>query len=229
MINIEKDTPVEYSKQSRDYQVFSFIYTILFNYTKMYVDLVKNVWTDNIDSKLLDLRAYTLNFIPKFQWDNSDLLGVTNCFRYLLRTKGTKNAIQSCLEILARVRGITLTGLSVQITEDNLVQLILNEDVADVGNIEDLLRYILPAGTTYEIIKYSRLNSTVKPTEIVVDNVVYMADGKNEYQSNEFVIPNKDTPEDQLVPERMSNSMVNRHISSIITDGTEADAPYEGD
>ena len=95
MINIETDTPIEYSKQSRDYQVFSFIYSALFNQSKMYIDLMKNIWTDNIDDKLLSLRSYTLNFIPKFEWENKDLLGVTNCFRYLMRTKGTKEAIKN--------------------------------------------------------------------------------------------------------------------------------------
>ena len=73
MINLEKDTPVEYSKQSRDYQVFVFLYNAIFNQAKMYVDLIKNIWTDNIDTKLLDLRSYTLNFIPKFEWENQDL------------------------------------------------------------------------------------------------------------------------------------------------------------
>lgn len=43
MINLEKDTPVEYSKQSRDYQVFVFLYNALFNQVKMYVDLIKNI------------------------------------------------------------------------------------------------------------------------------------------------------------------------------------------
>ena len=161
MIDLEKDTPIEYSKQSRDYQVFRFLYTVLFNQVKMYADLIKNIWTDNIDPKLLDLRAYTLNFIPRYQWDNSDLLGTTNNFKYLLRTKGTTGAIKSCLEILARVHGIELTGTNVEVIGPGKIRLILNEKVADTGSIEDLLRYILPAGITYEIIKYSQEDSNV--------------------------------------------------------------------
>jgi len=187
MIDIQKDTPIEYSKQSRDYQVFRFLYTVLFNQLKMHTDQIKNIWTDNVDSKLLDLRAYTLNFIPKYQWENSDLLGVTNCFRYLVRSKGTKGAIEGCLEILARVKGISLTGVNVKVdSATGIVQLIISEEIDDVGNIEDLLRYILPAGCLYEIIKYSRLDSSLTE-DIVVDDELSK---KAEYKSKDLWLPN---------------------------------------
>ena len=38
MIDIIKQTPAEYSEQSRDYQVIARLYTALFNYSKMYID-----------------------------------------------------------------------------------------------------------------------------------------------------------------------------------------------
>ena len=43
MIDAVKDTPIEYSKQSRDYQVLALIYTILFNQPKMFADLIKQI------------------------------------------------------------------------------------------------------------------------------------------------------------------------------------------
>jgi hypothetical protein len=38
MIDIIKQTPEEYSLQSRDYQVLARLYTAVFNYSKMYID-----------------------------------------------------------------------------------------------------------------------------------------------------------------------------------------------
>ena len=67
MINLTKDTPVEYSQQSRDYQVFRFVYDAIFNQSKMFIDLMKNIWTDHIDDKLVPLRASNLNFVPQFE------------------------------------------------------------------------------------------------------------------------------------------------------------------
>ena len=38
MINVVRQTPLEYSKQSRDYQVLARLYTALYNMNKMYID-----------------------------------------------------------------------------------------------------------------------------------------------------------------------------------------------
>ena len=178
MIDLEKDTPIEYSKQSRDYQVFKYVYNALFNQVKMYTDLIRNFWTDDIDNKLLLLRSYTLNFIPYYQWTDNDLRGATNNFKYLMRRKGTKSAIKDCLEILARIKGISLIGTDVQVTDTGLIKLYINEEIADTGNIENLLRYILPAGHYYEIIKYSKQSGDVE-TDLIVDNSFGLASEGN--------------------------------------------------
>ena len=225
MIDLIKDTPVEYSKQSRDYQVFRGVYNSIFNQVKMYTDLINGIWTDHIDNKLLDLRSYTLNFIPKFEWDNDDLRGVTNCFRHLLRTKGTKGAIKECLEILSRVHGISLGITDVELTEDGAVQLTISEDIADIGNIEDLFRYILPAGLTYEIIKYKVIDSAAQ-ANIVVDNRLYV---DSEYATSELYLPN--SKKGYAIPRKLatsesSGSLVDYSTGMIVTDGKERDLPF---
>lgn len=230
MINLEKDTPVEYSKQSRDYQVFVFLYNAIFNQAKMYVDLIKNIWTDNIDTKLLDLRSYTLNFIPKFEWENQDLLGVTNCFRYLVRTKGTEDAIKKSLEILSRIKGIDLIPGSDSriIVENGVVKLLVSEEIDDIGNIEDLLRYILPAGMPYEIVKYSRVSTRFK-NDIVVDSKF---EKSGELKSEKIFLSTKESSEGIYpvpgIVQSVTGSIINYDVNKIVTDGSEGDTPYGG-
>ncbi len=38
MIDVIRQTPAEYSKQSRDYQLIARLFTALYNVTKMYID-----------------------------------------------------------------------------------------------------------------------------------------------------------------------------------------------
>ena len=64
MIDVVRQTPLEYSKQSRDYQVLARLYTSLYNMNKMYIDNM-DIWEKDIDNKLTTLRSRTLNFIPK--------------------------------------------------------------------------------------------------------------------------------------------------------------------
>ena len=198
MIDFEKDTPVEYSKQSRDYQVFVRTYGALFNQIKMYADMLKNIWSDNIDDSLLLLRSYTLNFIPYYKWENDDLRGTTNNFRYLVRRKGTEAAILDCLRILSRVKGVDASHVAVRVSDNGHVRLLLNEEVVDTGNIEDLLRYILPAGCYYDIIKYSEQEGSAKTDIVVGDEFGYYNNSKLEsmYDNADFyLLRNSEQPE----------------------------------
>ena len=105
MIDVIAQTPIEYSKQSRDYQVIARLYTALYNLSKMYIDDM-SVWDANIDNKLSHLRAKTLNFHPKHAWDYDTLDAAVSCLKYLVMRKGTKPAIEDCVIILQRVNNL---------------------------------------------------------------------------------------------------------------------------
>ena len=170
MIDAIKNTPIEYSKQSRDYQALAVIYTFIFNQIKMYSDEIKNIWTDDIDDNLLRLRSLTLNFDYKYNWNNRDLEGITNCFRYLVRTKRTIGAIEMCMQILARLQGLELTSSTVEI-ENHTVIIKLSENLSNLGVIEDVLRYILPAGFGYRVIKYVEVGNTLRTQVGISDSI----------------------------------------------------------
>ena len=154
MIDIIKQTPFEYSKQSRDYQVLARLYTAIFNLTKMYIDDL-NIWTDNIDNKLTYLRASTLNFEPRHLWDEDDLEAITSCFKYLMRYKGATKALEYCVNILMKIEKINGEEIAKPVVfENNNVTIYIPENLLTIGIIEDLVRYLLPSGLTYDIVKY---------------------------------------------------------------------------
>lgn len=241
MIDLRKDTPVEYSQQSRDYQVFRFVYNALMNQIKMYADLTNNVWTDYVDDKLLPSRSFNLNFIPLYEWQNDDLRGATNYFKHVLRTKGTKDAILQCLFILSRIKGISANVVDVQI-ENGVIRLIVDERIGNeyLAEIEDLFRYIFPAGMLYEIVKHSRFDSDLY-TSIVADNntanldsyqteELYMPDSESEYNihryDNDLWQKTKNAiqivgPATGELEKSSRESMINYETGMIITDGHE--------
>lgn len=158
MIDIVKQTPWEYSSQSRDYQVIARLYTALFNYVKTYIDNM-SIWDTNIDNRLTMLRAKTLNFEPDHSWDLDDLEAVTTCFKYLMRNKGTVKALEYCVDILMRIENIVGESLDEVVTMSNYnVTIRVPEDLFTLGIIEDLVKYLLPSGLTYNIIKYKTYN-----------------------------------------------------------------------
>ena len=158
MIDTIKMTPAEYSAQSRDYQVIARLYTALFNLSKMYIDN-NHFWTNDIDKKLSRLRSFTLNFRNKYDWDLDDLKVVSSCFKYLMFRKGTKTALRYCIYILMRIKNLegTITDNNIKII-GNLIEIQIPENLTNLGAIEDLIRYLIPAGFTYRVILYKEVN-----------------------------------------------------------------------
>ena len=176
MIDIVKQTPWEYSSQSRDYQVIARLYTALFNYVKMHIDNM-SIWDSNIDNKLTMLRAKTLNFNPDHSWDLDDLEAVTTCFKYLIRNKGTVKALKYLVDILMRIENIVGESISDAVVMKYYnVTIRVPEDLLTFGIIEDLVKYLLPSGLTYDIIKYKSYNLS----DVVYTDLYYNENNTND-------------------------------------------------
>lgn len=164
MIDVIAQTPIEYSRQSRDYQVIARLYTALYNLSKMYIDDM-DIWNANIDNKLSYLRGKTLNFHPKHAWDYDALDAATSCLKYLVRHKGTKPAIQECVRILERVNQLKdiPNGPIVEVDYDTYTIIIkIPKQLASMGVVEDLLRLIIPIGMGYRIVEFEMITDGVE-------------------------------------------------------------------
>ena len=173
MIDVIKQTPKIYSEMSRDYQIISRLQSALYNVSKMYIDNM-SIWESDIDDKLAYLRAKTLNFDPKHSWSLKDLESVTSCFKYLIKRKGAKIALEYLLNILMKVHNLKNSNSKLDMVsiEDNNVTIRVEENLATIGIVEDLIKYILPAGLTYRIIEYKSMDmgSDRPTTEVNVYN-----------------------------------------------------------
>ena len=154
MIDVVKQTPLEYSKQSRDYQILARLYSAIFNLSKMYIDDM-SVWEKDIDNKLSILRARTLNFKTTHTWDQDELEEITYCFKYLMRNKGTKLALEACINIIMKINHIDVNPDSNLVSIDgHEITINIEGGTTNLGVIEDLLKYLLPAGVTYRVNTY---------------------------------------------------------------------------
>lgn len=163
MIDFIKQSPPVYSKESRDYQLISRLLTALLSYSESYSNNM-SVYNDTINPKLSELRALTLNFIPKHQWPTETLNAVTSCFKYLIQSKGSIDAIRTCFYIILRFENIE-SDVDIKI-EGKKLHIEIAENIEKVGAIKDLLEYIVPAGVDYEI-------SIVKPLKNNLTGFVY--------------------------------------------------------
>lgn len=224
MIDIIKQTPIEYSNQSRDYQIIARLYTALFNYNKAYIDNL-NIWDSNIDNKLVYLRAKTLNLDTKHSWDLDELEAVTSCFKFLMRNKGTVSSIKYCINILLRSLGLSTALEDSNIIIDSDTKLItVKADVSSLtsGVIEDLLKYLLPAGWNYRIIQYTTYSgSGVNLTELkYAEDKVKAIELKNSFR---MTIGNDDEKKRFVTHTYVYNDEIGRNLpeSEVITYETD--------
>ena len=170
MIDVIAQTPIEYSKQSRDYQVIARLYTALYNFNKMYIDDM-TVWDANIDNKLSHLRAKTLNFHPKHAWDYDALDAAVSCLKWWIRHKGTRKAIEEVIEILIRINN--LKGKPIVEIDYNTYTIIIKipKKLASMGVVEDLLELIIPIGMGYRIIDYVSITDGLQDYFVFKDEI----------------------------------------------------------
>ena len=172
MIDVINQTPKAYSEQSRDYQVLARLYSALFNLSKMYIDNM-SIWNTNIDNKLTTLRAKTLNFEVDHAWDLNDLEAVVTCFKYLMRNKGTIKALEYCVNILMKVENMEGEDIDEVVAINNYnVTIRVPENLFTLGILEDLIKYLLPGGLTFDIVRYKSYS-----LRDVVKTDIYYQDG----------------------------------------------------
>jgi len=218
MISIQKYTPEVYYDNSRDFQAIGRVCEVLYNYLKMNVDnMVGLPVSDNTDPNLLDLALLTLGFDKHHNYTNVDLIKLAEIFKYVMKIKGTKVAIEEIIYLLLRSQNIeeesfilnihSLTGelrtTSWEATETKpdtfSIDLYVSNKLKDIILIEDVFDYILPAGFIYHIYASSTLSGSI---ETRIKNTSYILNkgyGKNANPVFGQIFKSTDTPSDPLV------------------------------
>lgn len=204
MINVLNNTPSVYSS-SRDFQTISRLYTALFNASKYYSDSI-NYLNDSHDSTLAEYKAKTVNFDTKREWESDILEAVSTSFKYIMKRKGTRTAIEYCINILLRLYNIYGTDIMVTSKElfdsgeyskntsrylcTNYIYIIIPKALATVGIVKDLLDYVLPIGIRYRIIEYIKYNNVIPDLNSEVSDEI--SSNTNVQDSDVTIYNNKD-------------------------------------
>ena len=155
MIDVYASTPQIYYDNSRDFQTLGRVFEVLLNYVKTGVDLVDNSpFAKNLDAKLLHLLAKTLGFDAYRGYTERELRSVCSSFVEMMRCKGSVRSVDIAVSAFLssqrisgayRVKGAFDEEFGSQVIID------LPISVTDTTMLEDLLDYILPAGTSPKI------------------------------------------------------------------------------
>lgn len=178
MIKTKNQLPEYYYNESRDFQFIGRLFDVIFNYNKTSIDSMRNnPLSKNIDDSLIDLCALTVGFSSKREYDTDDLKAICTSFNELIKKKGTKGAIETCVEVLLKSKNIS-DEFSVIINDNFEVEIYVPAKLNDLRLLEDLFVYILPAGFVPVIIYRSSYSPTAI-TEFKFGQKVRISNKKN--------------------------------------------------
>lgn len=172
MIKTQKMTPEVYYNTSRDFQLFGRLYDVIFNYLKNNSNAINDITTNlNPNQKILELMCNTLGFKTTHVYDNNQLSALCSIFLSCMKGKGTAKSVLLLLRMVCCIENSTEEPQIIYGYNTDSLTITLPADVSNLTLVRDVLNYIMPAGTSYELITQSMKGFDAK-TEFFVDSAV---------------------------------------------------------
>lgn len=183
MIEVYKQVPRVYYKESRDFQLLGRLFEVIFNHNKMNSDLIyESLISNEPDRKLISLLTYANGFETIHEYDNNDLFRLAKSFRDIISNKGTQKSIEDAIRLLLKSQNIDKKfDVKYVAYEENKetgkkypvfnVEVDIPAELNDIILLEDLFDYILPTGWTYTIIR-TDIGTEEKRTDIRETDVI---------------------------------------------------------
>jgi len=178
MIKTQKMSPSVYYNKSRDFQLFGRLYDIIFNYVKNNAESINDLSTNiNPNQKILELMCNTLGFKTTHIYSNEQLGALCSIFLSCIKSKGTAKSILLLLKMICSVENSSQEPEILYGYNTDALTIIIPPDITDLTLIRDVLNYIMPVGTSYELISQT-IKGFSATTEISIDTANKDEQGK---------------------------------------------------
>lgn len=190
MIRLQEKTPDVYCSQSRDFQLLCRLYDCVINGVKLNVDGVSKITdTSKCRTNLLPLLERKLGFFTKQTFNDETIRYILSAFPIMVKNKGSLKAVKQAINTFLKVKNVnsdvTIWYIDKAETEyrtgvaNQTLVIGLSTNMRDVTVLEELFKYILPAGFTYSFYFYETLEERNTFTYQHNAKVLYVSDNIN--------------------------------------------------
>ena len=189
MIRSQHSTPSEYTKQSRDFQLLCRLYDMVYNGLQYDISTIPSILDTSIcRDTVLPLLQTKLGFFTNKETDSVSLRYFLDVFPLLVKNKGTAKAIQQAVITFLKINNIDSPVTIYYTVEemvlannytipDHTVLIGVNSSFLDSTLLEEVFKYILPAGIGYFFYFYSDITNLDK--EILENKAVVLYTSHN--------------------------------------------------
>jgi len=172
-IRFQNLTPETYPAESRDFQLLCRLYDSIYNGVKYDTDsIIYLLDTWKIQSNMLPLLQTKLGFFSNKKFDDNQLRYILSVFPDLVRNKGSLNAIKKLLNMCLKLNNIpgsftvsvadSATVINGVLIDAHTIIVGIDTILKSTEILNELAKYILPAGFGFYIYFYKNLNTLDK-------------------------------------------------------------------
>lgn len=146
MFRVENNVPDVYVNESRDFQLFSRLYDLVFQASRFSIDSIENVSdTMRCNDILLPLIATKVGFFTNLNLTSNADRKILSAFPYIIRYKGSLEGIQLVANLFQRIVN-TSVSLYLDESDKDHITIVFENYTSDISLLNSLLEYIRPTG-----------------------------------------------------------------------------------
>ena len=148
MFLVENNVPDVYVNESRDFQLISRLFDLVFQSTRFSIDSMKYISdTKYCNNTLLPLLDSKVGFHTNLNLSDRTHRKILDAFPYIIRHKGSFIGVELVLNLFRRITGVLVTA---ELTDNpNEVLIIFEDNFYDFNILCELLEYIRPVGLLF--------------------------------------------------------------------------------
>lgn len=210
LFRLQNNTPPVYTDESRDFQLFCRLYDALFAGVKYDVDQIPNLMNPfKCRENMLPLLETKLGFFTDKMFDDTAIRYILDAFPYILKNKGSLRGIQYAINTYLKIYDVRTSVMIFDITnaetifniavDDHTLVIALNQSLKDIKILEELLRYVMPIGYSFQFYYYNTISDMVEIITNQSANLIFVSDNINAMVRQEHVVENNPSIFDRLV------------------------------
>lgn len=169
MFRIQDNIPEVYINESRDFQILARLYDTLFSGVRYDIDTLVNLLdATQIKDRMLELLCTKVGFFPRIDIDANILKYIVASFPYIIKNKGNEVGIKAAVNAILKSeyssnidiapRIIINNKKSTEVYQPYTVYIFTRLAIFNKEALDEVMRYVLPVGYTYQLLEYDVLN-----------------------------------------------------------------------
>ena len=184
LIKIVNSVPECYPNQSRDFQLIGRLYDCIINGVKFDIDTIENLTnTQECSERILQLLQTKLGFYTKHSISDDSIRYILRAFPFLVKNKGSKRSLYQAVYIFLKLNHILTEPVIVIRNNEQVapytITIYIQSLRIDTTPLDEMLRYLLPTGYTYEYVFYTGLGGTDIAKSSINAELIYVTDNVN--------------------------------------------------